>query len=222
MQRFMRCELKIKALLIKKPKHMKWLSNFIFKYRFIGLAGFLFILLATIPIKLAIASYQAPKPQAILMLGGGSDREKFTASFAQNHPSLNIWVSSGVSCKQANKIFRKAGISKERVNLDYRAVDTVTNFTSLVKDFEKLNLKHLYIVTSEFHMPRAKAIATIVLGSHGITFTGVSVPSQEWEESFLHISRDIFRSIFWIITGHTGASLNPDLPSIDKRRCDNQ
>jgi len=199
---------------------MKWLYDFIFKYRFIGLAAFLLILLATIPIKLAIASYQAPKPQAILMLGGGSDREKFTAKFAQNHPSLNIWVSSGVSCKNANEIFGKAGISEERINLDYRAVDTVTNFTSLVKDFEKLNIKHLYIVTSDFHLPRAKAIATLVLGSHGITFTPVSVPSQQSLESSLHISRDILRSIFWIITGRSGASLNPNLPSRNDRKCE--
>ncbi len=197
---------------------MKWLYPII-KYGTIALAGFLLILLGTIPIKLAIASYQAPKPQAILILGGGEEREKFTAQFAQNHPSLNIWVSSGISCKKANKIFREAGISEERINLDYRAVDTVTNFTSLVKDFEKLNLKHLYIVTSEFHMPRAKAIATIVLGSHGITYTPVSVLSHLPKESFIHISRDIFRSIFWIITGHTGASFNPKIPSRDGRKC---
>ncbi len=199
---------------------MKWLYDFIFKYRFIALIAFLLILLGTIPIKLTIASYQAPKPQAILILGGGNEREKFTAQFAQNHPSLDIWVSSGISCKQANKIFGEARIPKSRINLDYRAVDTVTNFTSLVEDFEKLNLKHLYIVTSDFHLPRAKAIATIVLGSHGITFTPVSVPSQQPKESFLHISRDIFRSIFWIITGRSGASLNPNLPSLDSRRCD--
>ncbi len=93
------------------------------------------------------------------MLGGSSEREKFTAKFAQNHPSLNIWVSNGISCKQANKIFCKAGIPEQQVNLDYRAVDTVTNFTSLVEDFEKLNLKHLYLVTYDFHLPRAKAIA---------------------------------------------------------------
>lgn len=197
---------------------MKWLY-YIIKYGTIAASAFLLILLGTIPVKLAIASYQAPKPQAILILGGGEEREKFTAQFAQNHPSLNIWVSSGISCKKANKIFGEAGISEERINLDYRAVDTVTNFTSLVKDFEKLNLKHLYIVTSEFHMPRAKAIATIVLGSHGITLTPVSVPSHLPKESFIHISRDIFRSIFWIITGHTGASLNPNIPSRDGRKC---
>ena len=195
---------------------MKWLY-FILKYGILALAAFLLILLGTIPIKLAIASHQAPKPQAILMLGGGSDREKFTAQFAQNHPSLNIWVSSGVSCKQANKIFGAADIPEERVNLDYRAV---TNFTSLVKDFEKLNIKHLYLITSEFHLPRAEAIATIVLGSRGITFTPIPVPSQQPQETVLHISRDIFRSILWIITGRTGASVNPNLPLVDSRRCD--
>ncbi|MBE9213416.1 YdcF family protein [Plectonema cf. radiosum LEGE 06105] len=199
---------------------MKWLYP-ILKYGSIALFTFLLILLATIPIKLAIASYQAPKPQAILMLGGGSEREKFTAQFAQNYPTLDIWVSSGVSCKKANKIFGAAGIAKERIHLDYRAVDTVTNFTSLVKDFERLNIKHLYIITSEFHLPRAIAIATIVLGNHGITYTPVAVPSQVPKESFLHISRDVFRSIFWIITGHTGASLNPNLPSSDGRKCNN-
>ncbi len=199
---------------------MKWLY-FILKYGIIALAVFFLILLGTISIKLAIASYQAPKPQAILTLGGGEAREKFTAQFAQNHPSLNIWVSSGISCKKANRIFREAGIIEQRINLDYRAVDTVTNFTYLVTDFEKLKLKHLYIITSDFHMPRAKAIATIVLGTHGITFTPVCVPSKLPKESFVHISRDIFRSIFWLITDRTGASLNPRLSLTDSRRCDN-
>jgi uncharacterized SAM-binding protein YcdF (DUF218 family) len=198
---------------------MEWLY-FILKYGILALVVFFLILLGIISIKLAIAYYQAPKPQAILMLGGGGDREKFTAQFARNHPSLNIWVSSGISSKKANRIFREAGISEERINLDYRAVDTVTNFTSLIKDFEKLKLKHLYIITSDFHMPRAKAIAIIVLGSYGITFTFVCVPSKLPKESLVRISRDIFRSIFWLITGHTGASFNPNLPLTD-RRCDN-
>ncbi len=199
---------------------MKWLYPTL-KYTTIALFAFLLILLAAIPIKLAIASHQSPKPQAILILGGGEAREKFTAQFAQNHPSLDIWVSSGVSCEKANQIFGAAGIPEERIHLDYRAVDTVTNFTSLVEDFEKLNIKHLYIITSEFHLPRASAIATIVLGSRGITFTPISVTSHLSKESFIHISRDVFRSILWMITGRTGASLNPRLPFPDGRKCNN-
>jgi hypothetical protein len=56
-------------------------------------------------------------------------------------------------------------------------------------------------------MPRAKAIAFFVLGSQGITFTPVTVPSKEPDESNLHILRDVGRSVVWILTDRTGASL---------------
>ncbi len=165
------------------------------------------LLLSIIPVRLAIASYQVPHPEAILTLGGGIDREKFTAQFAQAHPSLEIWVSSGTEPKEALAIFQAAGIPDTRVNLDRRAVDTVTNFTTLVADFKNRGIKHLYLITSDFHMPRAKAIAFFVLGSQGITFTPVTVPSKEPDESNLHILRDIGRSVVWILTDRTGASL---------------
>jgi len=176
---------------------------------FLGLVSCAFLLLplSIIPVRLAIASYQVPHPEAILTLGGGIDREKFTAQFAQAHPSLEIWVSSGTEPKEALAIFQAAGIPDTRVNLDRRAVDTVTNFTTLVADFKNRGIKHLYLITSDFHMPRAKAIAFFVLGSQGITFTPVTVPSKEPDESNLHILRDIGRSVVWILTDRTGASL---------------
>ena len=171
----------------------------------------LFILLSIIPIRLGIAYQQAPQPQAILTLGGSSVREEFTAKFAQKHPSLDIWVSSGIPDDQAYRIFQESNIPKNRLNLDPRAADTVTNFTSLVADFQRLRIHHLYLITSDFHMARAQAIAFIVLGSRGIAFTSVSIPSAKSPESIFHILRDVGRSIIWVFTGHTGASLNPDL-----------
>jgi uncharacterized SAM-binding protein YcdF (DUF218 family) len=168
------------------------------------------LLLSIIPVRLAIAYSQAPSPQAIFILGGGPEREVFTAQFAKHYPSLEIWVSSGTAPEQACAIFRDAGIPPERVHLDRRAVDTVTNFTSLVADFKNLNIQHLYLITSDFHLSRAKAIATLVLGSWGIAFTPVSVPSKEPPESLLHILRDIGRTLVWMITGRTGASFNPN------------
>lgn len=180
------------------------------RYRFFLLAAFSLILLIVgiIPLKLAIARYQSPSPQAILVLGGTPKREKFTAKFAQNYPSLKIWVSSRQSQKKIYATFQAADITDTRVKVDARAVDTVTNFTSLVADFRKENIQHVYLVTSENHMPRAKAIAFFVLGSQGITFTSVAVPSSRPPESRLRILRDIGRSFLWIITGHTGASFN--------------
>ncbi len=167
--------------------------------------------LINIPVRLAIASHKAPQPQAILTLGGGADREKFTAAFAQSHPSLDVWVSTGIPAKQATEIFSAAGINLERVHLDYRAADTVTNFTSLVKDFKIRKIHRLYLITSEFHMRRAKAIATLVLGSYEIAFTPVPIPSNRPKESVFHVMRDTGRSLMWVFTGRTGASLNPDL-----------
>ncbi|GAB4547812.1 MAG: hypothetical protein Tsb0014_42550 [Pleurocapsa sp.] len=162
----------------------------------------------------AIARYQQPIPQAILTLGGGIDREEFTAQLALSHPSLPIWVSTGSPPQMAREVFKKAGILDREFYLDRRATDTVTNFTTLVADFKKRNFQHIYLITSDFHMPRAKAIAFVVLGSQGITFTPVSVPSEYSSEPTIKTIRDIGRSLMWILIGRTGSTFNDsfDLP----------
>jgi uncharacterized SAM-binding protein YcdF (DUF218 family) len=97
-------------------------------------------------------------------------------------------------------------------------VDTVTNFTSLVKEFKQRHIHHVYLITSDFHMPRSKAIANFVFGSRGIAFTPVPIPEQKFRESRLRIIRDSGRAILWIVTGHTGASLNPRVISSSDRK----
>lgn len=182
------------------------------RYHFFYLASaFIFILLSIIPVQLAIAKTYAPAPQAILTLGGGSAREELSAQLAQTYPSLEVWVSSGTSPETAHQTFQSAGIPMSRVHLDQRAVDTVTNFTTLVDDFKKRHFQHLYLVTSDFHIQRAEAIATLVLGSRGIAFTSVAVPSNKPPESWFYVLRDSGRALLWIITGHTGASLKSKL-----------
>jgi uncharacterized SAM-binding protein YcdF (DUF218 family) len=197
---------------------MKQMKNFHHKrYQFLYLTitACLLVLLSIIPIRLALTQQQVPFPQAILTLGGGQEREQFAALFAQNHPSLEVWVSSGMRPDRSRALFQVAGISEERVHLDCRAVDTVTNFTSLVADFKQKNVRHLYLITADFHMTRAQAIATFVLGSQGIMFTPIPIPDlapnrQHAPESWPRTLRDSGRAILWILTGRTGASLNPE------------
>ncbi|MFN6572147.1 YdcF family protein [Dendronalium sp. ChiSLP03b] len=181
------------------------------KYWIFTLAGFILILVLIIPLRLAIAYTYAPQPQAFFTLGGEPAREKFTAEIAQWYPSLEIWVSSPPVPEKTRKTFQAVDIPNTQLHIDTRAIDTVTNFTSLVSDFKKLQLQHLYLITSDFHMPRAKAIATLVFGSRGIAFTPLSVPSDRPKETTLHIIRDIARSLLWIVTGRTGASFNPTI-----------
>ena len=96
------------------------------------------------------------------------------------------------------------------MRLDGRATDTVTNFTTLAEDFVENKIQHIYLITSDYHMSRARAIATIVLGSAGIVVTPLAVPSLgDRSESLIRVVRDCGRSLLWVFSGRTGASLNP-------------
>ena len=178
------------------------------KYYLYFIFALISILLSIIPVQLAIAHFFAPQPQAIFTLGGDLSREIFTARFAQLHPNLEIWVSSGSPDDGTLWAFGIARISPTRLHIDRRAVDTVTNFTSLVADFKSRHFQHLYLITADYHMRRAKAIATFVFGSQGIAFTPVSIPTDKPTESWLRTLRDVFRALVWIFTRYTGVSLN--------------
>ena len=78
------------------------------------------------------------------------------AKFALNYPELPIWVSSGSNPEFAEWVFSEAGIESDRVHLDYRAVDTVTNFTTLVDELKAQGIESVYLITSDDHMRRAQ------------------------------------------------------------------
>lgn len=144
-----------------------------------------------------------PQPQAILVLGGEPIREQFAAQFAKQHPDLPVFVSSGSPREYAEYVFQQGGIDLRRVHLDYRAVDTVTNFTTMVPVLHQRGIRKVYLLTSDFHMPRAQAIARIVLGGQGIEFEPVAIPSSHRPEAGWKILRDTLRSTLWLgLGGH--------------------
>ncbi|NEP63506.1 MAG: YdcF family protein [Symploca sp. SIO2G7] len=146
------------------------------------------------------------QPEAIFVLGGAEERESFAAKFAQSHPKLHIWVSSGSPEWYTQKIFAKAGILQERLHIDYQAVDTVTNFTTLVDELKAEGIDSVYLVTSDNHMRRARVIGEIVFGSRGIILKPLPVDSKRSPEPIEKCFRDGVRSILWLTTGHTGAT----------------
>jgi len=67
----------------------------------------------------------------IIMLGGGIRREMAAAQLAQIHPSLPVIISSGSTLPCLYRVFvKEAGVDWRRVTIDFRAVDTLTNFTA--------------------------------------------------------------------------------------------
>jgi uncharacterized SAM-binding protein YcdF (DUF218 family) len=149
--------------------------------------------------------------KAILILGGSPTRELYGASYALKNPTMPIWVSSGSPKEYTDAVFAKAGIKSDRYVLDYRATDTVTNFTTLVDQFKARQITDVYVITDAYHMPRAQVIGNVVLGSRGIKMHPVAIPaSLNYADTNYKVKevpkksvRDGARSVLWLFTGVT-------------------
>jgi len=69
--------------------------------------------------------------------GWSTQREKQLN--CQSVPDLPVWISGGTP-KDAEQVFAKAGIDRSRLKLTI-IVDTVTNFTTLVDEFQARGIK---------------------------------------------------------------------------------
>jgi uncharacterized SAM-binding protein YcdF (DUF218 family) len=176
------------------------MPRFRFRKRWIAYA-----LLLAIAFKSVRAAIQ--QPQAILVLGGATEREQFAAEFAKQHPELPIWISSGSNPEYSEWVFDEAGIERDRIHLDYRAVDTLTNFTTFADEFQAQGIDSVYVITSDDHMRRAWVIGEIVFTSRGIEFKSVEVPTGRSPESWSKVIRDAGRAVLWVATGDTGKEL---------------
>lgn len=144
-----------------------------------------------------------PRPQLILVLGGDVDREKAAARLAR-HDGLPVVVSSGTNPEYATWLFHvREGLPAHHLHLDYRATDTLTNFTSLVDDLRRAHIRHALLVTSSDHMERALLVGRIVAGSRGITLTPIAVACGRHcqPETRRRIWGDGLRALIWVVSG---------------------
>lgn len=144
-----------------------------------------------------------PPAQLILVLGGDAERERVAAHLARAD-GLPVVVSGGTNPEYATWLFReREGLPANQVRLDYRARDTLTNFTSLVDDLHRSRIRHALLVTSTDHMERALLVGRIVAGSRGIHLTPVAVSCGHacLKETRRKIWGDGLRAAVWVISG---------------------
>jgi len=165
-----------------------------------GLAVWMFGTGPLAPYRHALLDRSAP--QLVLVLGGDVDRERVGARLAREL-ELPLLVSSGSNPEYATWLIQDEGLEVERVELDYRAQDTLGNFTSLVDELQDRQVKHLLLVTSADHLARSMAVGQVVAGSRGIHLTGVPVACEPRcvSESSLKTWRDWIRAVAWVATG---------------------
>ncbi|MCP9775326.1 YdcF family protein [Cyanobium sp. HWJ4-Hawea] len=145
-----------------------------------------------------------PPPQLILVLGGDVAREQRAAELAQRD-GLPVVVTGGSNPEYAHWLFQqRVGLPSRQVQLDYRAHDTLSNFTSLVDELRRARIRHALLVTSSDHMERALLVGRIVAGSRGIQLTPVAVPCGQscHQEGPGKVWGDGARAVLWVITGH--------------------
>ncbi len=143
-----------------------------------------------------------PPPQLILVLGGDVAREQEAARLARRL-GLPLLVSGGSNPEYATWEFRREGLHPGQVLLDYRAHDTLSNFTSVADDLKRSKVRSVLLVTSSDHMPRALLVGRIVAGSRGIGLTPVAVPCGHHcnPERRGKVWCDGLRAALWVLTG---------------------
>jgi len=140
----------------------------------------------------------------ILELGGNPSRMYRVIELAQQYPSAQIVISSEGSPDLVVGLLRGAGISNDRFVLDFKAWDTVTNFTHTLQLVQSYAPQVVYIVTDQFHMKRAMAIAKAVYFLRAIRLVAQPYMGSEPhppEPSEL-IRYDQIRSWIWRLSGY--------------------
>lgn len=143
-----------------------------------------------------------PPPQLILVLGGDADRERVAADLSRRD-GLPVLVSGGSNPEYAEWLFQQQGLDHHRFQLDYRATDTLSNFTSVVDELKRAKVRHVLLVTSSDHMNRALLVGRLVAGSRGIALTPVAVPCGALcsPEGRRKVWGDGLRAALWVLTG---------------------
>ena len=113
-------------------------------------------------------------PDLVFVLGGDVDRERMGARLAKQL-ELPLVVSGGSNVEYATWLLETEDLQPDQVTLDYRARDTLGNFTSLIDELASREVRHVLLVTSEDHLARSMAVGQVVAGSRGIHLTGVPV-----------------------------------------------
>ncbi len=145
---------------------------------------------------------QKENPQIILVLGGDIKREKVGVKTA-SQLKIPLIVSGGSNPEHAKWLVSQSNVSSSQVILDYRAHDTLTNFTSIIDDLLAKGIDHILMITSEDHIARASAVGYIVAGSKGIRISTIAVPCHPKCNYESHQKKvfDVLRAIIWVVSG---------------------
>ena len=134
------------------------------------------------------------------VLGGSITREIYVAQEAKKSPETPILISRGSQDPCIRLIFQREVAPVQNVWLEHCADSTFENFFYGIPILRRLGVHKVMLITSPTHLPRAKWLAQILLGAHGIWVEPVIVEEKGIpgnRESWLKTGADVTRSLLW-------------------------
>ena len=161
------------------------------------------------------AVLDAKQEVLMIILGGSRARELAAIALLHQLSSVRLVLLSSGSLSASelyNSVVAVAGEARPMaVVADRSAVDTVTNFTTVVEAVLCTGTTlPIAVVTDEAHAQRAQCVARVVFGAYGLSsrfylVRGHSVAAPA--ESTLRCIRDTIRALLWVLTGLDGRAL---------------
>ena len=139
---------------------------------------------------------------ALFVLGGSIRREIYVTQVTQKYPQIPVLISSGSQPPCIWLIFQREAAELQNVWLENCANSTFENFYYSIPILRQWRVHKVKLITSPTHLPRAKWMAQILFGAHGIwvepdIVSEVGIPGNY--ESGLKTGLDVTRSLFWAV-----------------------
>ena len=139
---------------------------------------------------------------AYFMLGGSIRREIYVTQVTQKYPQIPVLISSGSQPPCIKLIFQREAAELQNVWLENCATSTFENFYYGIPILRQWGVHKVKLITSPTHLPRAKWMAQILFGAHGIwvepdIVEEVGIPGNY--EAGWKTGLDVTRSLFWAV-----------------------
>ena len=161
--------------------------------------------------------HNSSKPvDAFFVLGGSINREIYVAQLAKKHPEIPILISHGSDDPCILLVFQREQAPLNHVWLEKCAESTFGNFFFSLPLLTKWNTHKVKLITSATHLPRAKWLANILLGSHGISIELDIAPEKGVPGNYESPAKtlvDLIRSVFWALGSQI---IQPPCSQVDK------
>jgi hypothetical protein len=138
-----------------------------------------------------------------IILGGDKLRECAAARSVAALPQVRVVLLSSGAAAESDLVSELAAVKRHDVSVcvDRRAVDTVSNCTSLAPDVASAGIKQCTLCTARAHSRRAGAVGTLIFAALGVRVRVRTVETGEPQEGILRCLRDVIRAILWVTIG---------------------